>query len=173
MHFLVQVSTSLRKGESVWNGVLSERNMRSYCRQSDLLVEHARDHLDLGLCCCDLLCGRRLRTGAAEEERHCEGLVCGCGFWFWWELSGVGVEIIVARRLLLVDGCWSRAQRSLVLERTEGETSNFWKLRPTTTLPDTTSQRELYILQSFARCICSIEYMITIAQRCIRELIHR
>jgi len=44
------------------------------------------------------------------------------------------VGIIVASRLLLVDGCWSRAQRSLVLERNEGETSNFWKLRPTTTL---------------------------------------
>lgn len=39
----------------------------------DELVEHARDHLNLGLCCRDLLCGRGLRTGAAEEERHCEG----------------------------------------------------------------------------------------------------
>lgn len=50
-----------------------------------------------------------------------------------WIVPVVCVEIVVARRLLLVDGCWSRAQRSsLVLERTEGETSNFWKLRPTT-----------------------------------------
>jgi hypothetical protein len=29
--------------------------------------------------------------------------------------------MFVARRLLLVDGCWSRAQRSLVMERIEGE----------------------------------------------------
>ena len=62
------------KGGSAWNGILSQRNMRSDCLQSDSLVEHARDHLDLGLCCCDLLCGRRLRTGAAEEERHRDGL---------------------------------------------------------------------------------------------------
>lgn len=62
-----------RKGVSAWNGALSARNMRSSSSQRDLLVEHARDHLDLGLCCRDLLCGRGLRTGAAEEERHCEG----------------------------------------------------------------------------------------------------
>jgi len=60
-----------KKGESVWDGVCCERSMRSDGLRSDLLVEHAGDHLDLGLCCCDLLCGRRLRTGAAEEERHC------------------------------------------------------------------------------------------------------
>jgi hypothetical protein len=44
--------------------------------------------------------------------------------WFlvWWVVSGVCVGIIVARRLLLVDGCWSRAQRSLlVMERIGGE----------------------------------------------------
>jgi hypothetical protein len=41
------------------------------CSHQDVLVEHVGDHLDLGFCCCDLLCGRRLGTTAAEEERHC------------------------------------------------------------------------------------------------------
>ena len=36
----------------------------------DVLVEHVGDHLDLGLCCCDLLCGAGLRAAAAEEEGH-------------------------------------------------------------------------------------------------------
>lgn len=50
----------------------------------DVLVEHARDHLDLGLCCCDLLCGRGLGTTAAEEEGHCCGGVEGFCLWVWW-----------------------------------------------------------------------------------------
>jgi hypothetical protein len=39
----------------------------------------------------------------------------------WCVVSGVCVGMFVARRLLLVDGCLSRAQRSLVMERIEGE----------------------------------------------------
>lgn len=95
--------------------------MRIDCLQCDVLVEHARDHLDLGLCCCNLLCGRRLRTGAAEEERHCVVLSVWEWFLVRWVVSGACVGIIIVRRLLLVDGCWSRALRSLVMERTEGE----------------------------------------------------
>lgn len=34
------------------------------------LVEHVGDHLDLGFCCCDLLGGRGLGAGVAEEEGH-------------------------------------------------------------------------------------------------------
>ena len=70
-------------------------------------------------------------------------------------MSGVCVGIIVARRLLVVDGCWSRAQRSLVSERTEGETSNFWKLRPTTSFRYHLLEEAVH-LSDFAQRMCSL-----------------
>lgn len=36
---------------------------------SNVPAVHVRDHVDLGLCSCDLLLGRELGA-AAEEERH-------------------------------------------------------------------------------------------------------
>jgi hypothetical protein len=45
---------------------------------SNVPAVHVRDHIDLGLCGCDLLLGRELGA-AAEEERH----VCMCGIGAW------------------------------------------------------------------------------------------
>jgi hypothetical protein len=41
-----------------------------------VLVEHVGNHLDLGLCCCDLLGGRGLGAALAEEEGHFWYVVC-------------------------------------------------------------------------------------------------
>jgi hypothetical protein len=85
MHFLVQVSTSLGRGDvlvlipQVSYAHIYGCSLRSHV---DILVEHVGNHLDLGLCCCDLLCGRRLGTTAAEEEGHCVEL---CGWLIWFE----------------------------------------------------------------------------------------
>jgi hypothetical protein len=57
-----------------------------------------------------------------------------------------------------------------VLERTEGETSNFWKLRPTITLR---YQRELYMPQGFVGRTCDLGYMVNIAQRYIPVHMHK
>ena len=52
-------------------------NWKEYCvhwGMENVPAVHVRDHVDLGLCGCDLLLGRELGA-AAEEERH----VCMCG----------------------------------------------------------------------------------------------
>jgi hypothetical protein len=52
-----------------------------------VLVEHVGNHLDLGLCCCDLLGGRGLGAALAEEEGHC--WICGvCGSFFGESVCG-------------------------------------------------------------------------------------
>lgn len=85
MHFLEQVSTNLERAAlaKCIGGRDTERKESGLCDGHDVLIEHVGDHLDLGLCCCDLLLRAGLRACAAEaEEGHvCEwgGILTGCG----------------------------------------------------------------------------------------------
>jgi hypothetical protein len=77
------------------------------------------------------------------------------------------VESVSDRRLLLVDGCWSRAQRSLLSARTEGESLQLLKLRPTT-MPRY-CERDPNIPPQSASCIYRAFWMIDGTRHLIRD----